>query len=99
MGNEELIIPSDNEDLEAELKNNKDMYMEHIYEIFLDKIKIDVDIPKRIPLFNFKNTTLQVIVKAEHFHKTLFNLLDYYVDLEEYEKCNKIKSIINRINN
>ena len=98
MNEDNFIIPADNVSLENEQKTKKDKYMNHIYESFLKNIKDEnSQLPQKIELFNFAGTHLQVIIKEEHYSVTLTNLLDYYIETEEYEKCNKIKEIINKL--
>lgn len=96
MSNDKFIIPADNVRLESDLKTNKDKYMNHIYKSFSKNItKNDpTTLPPKLELFNFSETHLQVIIKKEHYKVTLENLLDYYIELEEYEKCNFIKNIL-----
>ena len=90
-------IPNDNESLREDIKSKKDQYMNHIYESF-KIINKDKTIPKKINLFKFKNTNLEIIVKKESYIPNLKNLLDYYSDLEEYEICNVILHTIKFIN-
>jgi hypothetical protein len=96
MSNDKFIIPSENARLESDLKTNKDKYMNHIYDSFRKNItKHDpTTLPPKLELFNFSETSLQVIIKKEHYKITLENLLDYYIKTEEYEKCNFIKNIL-----
>lgn len=99
MSDEKFIIPTDNVRLENDLKTNKDKYMNHIYETFSKNITNGsfTTLPPKLELFNFSETSLQVIIKKEHYQATLQNLLDYYITKEEYEKCNFIKIILSNI--
>lgn len=90
-------IPNDNHSLRTDIKSNKDKYMRHIYESF-KIINKEQTIPKKINLFKFKNTNLEIIVKEESYVANLKNLLDYYSELEEYELCTVILSTIKYIN-
>jgi|SaaInlV_100m_DNA_2_1039680.scaffolds.fasta_scaffold21075_2 hypothetical protein len=96
MKDDKFTIPSDNIKLEYDLKENKSKYMEHIYESFIKKFKPNTQqkLPSKIELFTFSETSLQVIIKQEHYIVTLKNLIDYYINTEEYEKCNKLNKII-----
>ena len=100
MKDDKFTIPSDNIKLEYDLKENKSKYMDHIYKSFCKKFTPNKQntLPDKIELFVFSDTTLQVIIKREHYKATLENLLDYYIEIEEYEKCNKLKKIIAKSN-
>ncbi len=99
MMNEDIfVIPKDNESLDADIKSRKSNYMNHILETF-ESIDFIKNAPEKITLFRFKNTNLEVVVKSESYIANLQNLLDYYIELEEYESCASIKDIINKIEN
>lgn len=90
-------IPNNNKDLKIDIEKNKRKYMDHVYSIFKE-ISTD-EIPERVRIFSFNNTNLEVIIKKPSYLPNLQNLLDYYSNIEEYELCNVIKNIINKINN
>ncbi len=73
--------------------------MDHIYSTFSENFKLTSkeSLPDRLELFNFDKTSLQVIIRKEHYVATLENLIDYYIEYEEYEICNNIKKIINTL--
>jgi len=92
-------IPNDNKQLKLDIKNNKEKYMSFILDTFLQSMKDENSIPTKINLFKFKDTNLEVIVKKESYISNLNNLLDFYSNIEEYETCKIIKSLIAKINN
>lgn len=92
-------IPNDNKQLKLDIANNKEKYMSFILDNFLQFIKDENNIPEKINLFKFKNTNLEIVVKKESYVSNLNNLLDFYSDIEEYETCKLIKSLITKINN
>ena len=96
MDTELFTIPSDNLQLEKDLKLRKKTYMDHVLFQF-EKIIHGNDIPKKISLFKFKKSNLEVIVLSKSYTKTLENLQDFYIKEEEYEKCSIIKNIIKKI--
>lgn len=98
METELLTIPTDNTDLELELKNKKKVYMDHVLFQF-QKIEKENKLPNKISLFKFENTNLEVIVLSKSYIKTLENLMEFYIHLEEFENCKLIKSLINKIDN
>jgi len=83
--------------LESDIKKNKNTYMDHIYEVILKNVKDHKFIRKRISLFKFKNTNLMVIVSEHQYKLMCENLLQYYIDIESYEKCSKLYKIVNNI--
>jgi hypothetical protein len=91
-----IKIPSTNSELDADLSKNKEKYMDFIYEKFIEILKIN-DIPTQVKIFNFEKTDLQVIVKYPNYISNIDNLLNYYINKEEYEKCNKLAKLKNRI--
>ena len=86
MNEDIFVIPKDNESLDADIKSRKPNYMNHILETF-ESIDFIKNAPEKITLFRFKNTNLEVVVKSESYIANLQNLLDYYIELEEYERC------------
>lgn len=92
-----IEIPNDNKQLKIDIKNNKEKYMSHIYDTFCKNFQSD-KLPTKINFFKFKDTNLEVIVKQESYIRNLENLLDFYSDLEEYEKCKVIKTLIAKLN-
>ena len=98
METELLTIPTDNTDLEIELKKKKKVYMDHVLFQF-QKIENEKKLPHKISLFKFKDTNLEVVVLSKSYIKTLENLIEFYIQLEEFENCKLIKSLINKIDN
>ena len=98
MNEDIFVIPKDNESLDADIKSRKSDYMNHILKTF-ESINFIKDAPEKITLFRFKNTNLEVVVKSESYIANLQNLLDYYVEIEEYENCAIIKDVIKEIEN
>jgi hypothetical protein len=92
-----IELESEFHKLESDIKNNKDTYMDHIYEVILKNVKDHKFIKKRISLFKFINTNLVVIVSEHQYKLMCENLLQYYVDNESYEKCSKLYKIVNNI--
>ena len=93
-----MIIPSQTDSLEQDLKRRKEEYMDHIYELFKKKIVFNSDIPEKIYLFKFEDTNLEVLIKKEDFIINLENLTNYYIELEMFENCSYIAKLINYVN-
>lgn len=93
-----MIIPSQTDSFEYDIKKRKNKYMDHIYNSFTKEIVVGSKIPEKIYLFRFKDTNLEVLVKTEDFIINLENLMKYYIELEMYENCSNIAKLIKYIN-
>ena len=89
-----FYIPNENSLLEKDILARKKDYINQVYNIFKDSVEMN-NIPDKLHIFKFENTNLEVVVKRAAYNANLQNLLDYYIELELYEKCNYIKNIIN----
>jgi hypothetical protein len=96
MSSKLIELPSVYAKLESDLSTNKSTYMDYIYDTIESKYKNN-KLPNKIPLFKFKNTNLVIVITNDHMKVVLQNLLDYYIEIELYEKCNLLKEIINNI--
>ena len=50
----------------------------------------------KVELFNLFNLSLVVILKKSNYKDVLNNILEYYIEEEDYEKCSLIKNIITK---
>jgi hypothetical protein len=91
-----ITIPSTNDELDADLSKNKDEYINFIYGEF-ERFKTLKTIPEHVKIFNFKETDLQVIIREANYISNIDNLLKHYITKEEYEKCNTLNKLKNRI--
>lgn len=91
-----ITIPSTNRDLDADLTKNKEKYINFIYEEF-EKLLKESAIPEHIKIFNFSGTDLQVIIRSSNYISNIDNLLNHYINKEEYEKCSKLNKLKDRI--
>lgn len=91
-----ITIPSTNDELDADLSKNKDEYIDFIYGEF-ERFKTLKTIPEHVKIFNFKETDLQVIIREANYISNIDNLLKHYITKEEYEKCNTLNKLKNRI--
>ena len=91
-----ITIPSTNAELDVDLLKNKDKYIDFIYGEFARMSTLKT-IPKHVKIFNFKETELQVIVRESNYVSNIDNLLKHYITKEEYEKCNTLSKLRNRI--
>tara|TARA_B110000495_G_C22792450_1_gene463156 strand:- start:35 stop:340 length:306 start_codon:yes stop_codon:yes gene_type:complete len=91
-----ITIPSTNDELDADLVKNKDKYIDFIYGAFERLLNLDI-LPEHVKIFNFKETDLQVIIRQTNYISNIDNLLKHYITKEEYEKCNTLNKLKNRI--
>ena len=76
----------------------RDEFRQFIIEDSLKTIKkaIKNNLDK-VQLFNIFNLSLVVELDKSNYKNTLSNIIQYYVETENYEMCNSIKKIINEI--
>ena len=91
-----ITIPSTNNELDADLTKNRDKYIDFIYGEF-ERCKTINTLPEHVKIFNFKGTDLQVIIRESNYISNIDNLLKHYITKEEYEKCNTLNKLKNRI--
>lgn len=94
MSNIKFKIPKDNNLLKKDISKRKKEYMLHLYQCFKE-IDIKKEIPKKINVFMFSGTNLEVIVKQSSFVANIQNLIDYFSSIEEYEICTVLNNKIN----
>ena len=94
MSSKVLQIPSDSFALETELKQKKSKYIEHIYKTFKEHFIDNKITATKLNIYKFRGTSLVVILKNTQYKTNLENILDYYIEEEEYEKCELIKNIL-----
>ena len=52
---------------------------------------------KEIKLCEVKHSGIYITVEKTEWKKSLDSALQYYIDIEEYEKCSKIKDLIDKL--
>lgn len=102
MSNINFKIPKDNNLLKKDISKRKKEYMIHLYQHFKE-MDITKEIPKKLNVFMFSGTNLQVIIKEASYIVNIKNLIDYFSSIEEYEICtvlnNKLSFFIKNSNN
>ena len=93
MSSEKFTIPKDNDKLDEDIKNRKKEYMNHIFEIFVKSISEKKVLPQ-VNIFKFEDTNLEVIIKKAQYESNLKNLLEYMIEIEDYEKCSVINNLL-----
>ena len=69
-----------------------------VYKSLIDGVSEAIKTNKKeIKLCEVKNSNLYITVEKPEWKKSLDSALQYYVDIEEYEKCSKIKKLIDKL--
>ena len=77
-----------------ELSSKKHQVYKSLIEGVSDAIKTDKE---EIKLCEAKNSNTYITVEKPEWKKSLDSALQYYIDMEEYEKCSKIQKLINKL--
>ena len=77
-----------------ELSSKKHQVYKSLIEGVSEAIKTN---KKEIKLCEVKNSNLYITVEKPEWKKSLDSALQFYIDIEEYEKCSKIKKLIERL--
>ena len=81
-------------DNNEELSSKKPQVYKSLIEGVSEAIKTD---KKEIKLCEVKNSGVFITVEKPEWKKSLDSALQYYIDTEEYEKCSKIKKLIDKL--
>ena len=77
-----------------ELKSSKHKVYKSLIDGVTEAIKKD---KKEIKLCEVKNSNLYITVEKPEWKKSLDSALQFYIDIEEYEECSKIKKLIDKL--
>lgn len=91
-----LILPSDDEQLQAYIKNHRLVLLENVIESINHSIDKSLSV---VEVFKFENSDFIVTLDRKNFLCNIKEIYDYCIENEHYELCNKIKKINVRLNN
>ena len=77
-----------------ELKTSKHKVYKSLVDGVTEAIKANKE---EIKLCEVKNSGIFITVEKPEWKKSLDSALQYYIDTEEYEKCSKIKKLIDKL--
>ena len=77
-----------------ELKTSKHKVYKSLVDGVTEAIKTDKE---EIKLCEVKNSGVFITVEKQEWKSSLDSALQYYIDTEEYEKCSKIKKLIDKL--
>ena len=85
-----IPIFSHNEELSS--KKNK------VYKSLIDGVTEAIKTNKKeIKLCEVKNSNTYITIEKPEWKKSLDSALEYYISIEEYEECSKIKNLIDKL--
>ena len=82
------------------LSNNEELKYKkpQVYKSLIDGVTEAIKENKEeIKLCEVKNTNIFITVEKPEWKESLDSALQYYVNKEEYEKCSKIKGLIDKL--
>ena len=69
-----------------------------VYKSLVDGVSEAIKTNKNeIKLCEVKNSNLYITVEKQEWKKSLDSALQFYIDIEEYEECSKIKNLIDKL--
>ena len=77
-----------------ELSPKKRQVYKSLVDGVTEAIKTD---KKEIKLCEVKNSGIFITVEKQEWKKSLDSALQFYIDIEEYEECSKIKNLIDKL--
>jgi hypothetical protein len=89
------IIYNNSEDLNqlSTKEEFKHFILEDSFKTIKRALKNNLD---KVELFNLFNLSLVVELKKENYKDVLNNILEHYINEENYEKCSLIKRVITK---
>ena len=73
-----------------------DDYKSQIFNIIIDKLNVAInDDLDEVILFYYQEENVYHYITYKEYKKSLEKAINYFVSIEEYETCTKIKNIIN----
>lgn len=98
MKQEPMILHIDlgNQSVQSWLKDNKYIVFSEILRYSEKLLKDDMDSIQAILVSNLSDNVV-FLIKKEELSITLNKAMDYFLSIEEYEKCAKARDLINRL--
>ena len=91
-----LHIDLGNQSLQPWLKDNKYIIFSELIRYAERLINDDVDMIQALLVSNLSDNVV-FIIKRDEVHITLEKAMDYFLSIEEYEQCAKIRDILNKL--
>ena len=69
-----------------------------VYKSLVDGVSEAIKTNKNeIKLCEVKNSNIYITVGKQEWKKSLDSALQFYIDIEEYEQCSKIKNLLDKL--
>lgn len=91
-----LHIDLGNQSLQSWLKENKYIIYSELVRFSEKLIKNKLDFIQAVMISNLSDNVV-FIIKKENVNLTLEKAMNYFLSIEEYEKCAKIRDLINKL--
>ena len=89
------LLPSDFEEMDIFIKNNKTLMTEQVVS------SIEYAVENKLPIievFKFKKSDFVITLSYDNFKNNLENFYNYYISIEKYELCARIKKLEDKLN-
>lgn len=98
MKQEPMILHIDlgNQSLQPWLKSNKYIIFSELIRYAERLLNDDKDMVQAILVSNLSDNVV-FIVKRDELHITLEKAMDYFLSIEEYEQCSKVRDLLNKL--
>ena len=78
--------------------HDEELNSKKVYKSLIDGVTEAIKTNKEeIKLCEVKNTNIFITVEKPEWKESLDSALQYYIDIEEYEECSKIKNLIDKL--
>jgi hypothetical protein len=91
-----LHIDLGNQSLQSWLKENRYIIYSELVRFSEKLIKNKMDLIQAVMVSNLSDNVV-FIIKKENVNLTLEKAMNYFLSIEEYEKCAKIRDLINQL--
>lgn len=91
-----LHIDLGNQSLQSWLKENRYIIYSELVRFAEKLIKNKLDFIQAVMISNLSDNVV-FIIKKENVNLTLEKAMNYFLSIEEYEKCAKIRDLINKL--
>lgn len=90
------VLSSNFNEMENYIIKNKTAMMEQVLDGVSHAISKKL---KVVEIFKFTNSDFVITLSSDKFKENVDNILDYYLENEKYELCNRIKTIEKKLTN
>lgn len=89
------ILPSDFTEMDAFIEKNKTLMTEQVISSIEYALAKKLEI---VEVFKFKKSDFVITLSQDTFKQNLDNVYNYYISIEKYELCTRVKQIESKLN-